>query len=139
MDYLWFVVAGLFFLILYLVFKPKPAPKAPAKPKRPAMKKGDYTLEELANYNGDQNRSVALAVKGIIYDVSPSDFYAPGGPYNLFAGKECARALAKSALDGTDLGSTDVSDLSMSEQETLEDWVQRFQFKYEVVGKVVGN
>ena len=54
------------------------------------------TLAELAAYDGsDESKPIYLAARGVVFDVTPgSIYYGKEGAYP-FAGKECARALAK--------------------------------------------
>ena len=56
------------------------------------------------------------------------------GPYEVFAGQECARALAKMSKDKADC-TKDLSGLSDREFEILCDWEVRFR-KYPIVGQV---
>mmetsp|Transcript_15847 Transcript_15847/g.26219 ORF Transcript_15847/g.26219 Transcript_15847/m.26219 type:complete len:161 (-) Transcript_15847:409-891(-) len=97
----------------------------------------DFTPEELAVFNGQNDSPVYLAVKGIVYDVSPGRaFYGPEGPYEAFAGHDCTRALAKSSLEQEDIR-PEWEDLSWGEKDTLREWIDRFNIKYKVVGKVI--
>lgn len=54
------------------------------------------TLDELAAFDGsDPDKPIYLAARGVIFDVTKGAvFYGKDGAYP-FAGKECARALAK--------------------------------------------
>lgn len=98
---------------------------------------GELSPEELAKFDGsDSSKPILLAIKGDIFDVTRAkDFYGPGGPYGVFSGKDAARALAKMSTDPKDV-SPDISDLSMSEKETLDGWELTFRAKYDVVGTV---
>ena len=58
-----------------------------------------------------------------------------GGPYAKMAGKECARALAKMRLEDEDFND-DISDCTVKERKTLEEWLEKFAEKYPVVGQV---
>jgi len=53
------------------------------------------TIAELNNYDGVKNPKVLLALRGVIYDVSSSDFYGVGGGYHQFAGHDASINLAK--------------------------------------------
>lgn len=80
-----------------------------------------------------------------------ASFYGPGASYHVFTGHDASRALAKGryslsrfhtslltlrSLNPDDVKNSDISDLSPSELETLEDWIQTFS-KYPVVGDIV--
>ncbi|KAJ3699053.1 hypothetical protein LUZ61_002758 [Rhynchospora tenuis] len=98
----------------------------------------DFTAAQLKAYDGsDESKPIYLSVKGTVYDVtSGKSFYGPGGPYAVFAGRECARALAKMTKEESEC-TADVDDLSEKEATTLADWEKKFQAKYPVVGRLV--
>mmetsp|Transcript_24987 Transcript_24987/g.62764 ORF Transcript_24987/g.62764 Transcript_24987/m.62764 type:complete len:185 (-) Transcript_24987:48-602(-) len=111
----------------------------PLPPRYEPLVKRDYTLEELAQYRGisPPNRRIFLAARGVIYDVSQGrSFYGPGAPYHLFTGTDASRALALTSTDPKDV-SSDISDLSGDELETLDNWISLFKSKYPVVGNVI--
>ena len=54
----------------------------------------------------------------------------------MFAGRECAKALAKMSKDEVDC-TADLSGLSDREFEILCDWEVKFRKKYPVVGQVI--
>ena len=56
-----------------------------------------------------------------------------GGPYSVFAGKECARALALMSTEAQDC-TGDVSDLSDEQKGVLREWEQKLMGKYPAVG-----
>merc|ERR1711879_1138422 len=62
------------------------------------------TPEELKQYNGtDDTKPVYVAVKGVIFDVSPRrEMYGHGKGYAIFAGKDASRALGMSSLNPED-------------------------------------
>ena len=53
----------------------------------------------------------------------------------MFAGKECARALAKMAIEDKHCN-VELGELTLREQEILQDWEFKFHQKYHVVGQV---
>jgi len=98
---------------------------------------GDITPDELAKHDGrDPFRPIYLSIKGTVYDVTPGrSFYGPGGGYSAFAGKECARALAKMSMNAADIcGNLD--DCSEKELGVLADWEAKLSAKYKAVGTV---
>jgi membrane-associated progesterone receptor component len=115
-------------------FGKKDAPRPPL----PEAEERDYTLAELAIHDGtDPTKPLLLAVKGHVYDVGRGrDFYGPGGPYGMFAGKDCTRALAKVAFD-PELFTGDVEGLELEELDKLEEWIEMFDGKYRRVGRLI--
>lgn len=98
---------------------------------------GDITPDELAKHDGrDPFRPIYLSIKGTVYDVTPGrSFYGPGGGYAAFAGKECARALAKMSMNAADI-SGDLDGCSEKELGVLADWEAKLSAKYKAVGTV---
>jgi membrane-associated progesterone receptor component len=113
--------------------RPDPAAKMPV----PVAERRDYSLEELAGYDGtDPTRPILLAARGRIFDVTRGrGFYGPGGPYGVFAGKDCSRALATLSTEPADCVA-DLEGLSASELEKLDDWIETFAAKYDEIGNV---
>jgi membrane-associated progesterone receptor component len=68
-------------------------------------------------------------------DENPADYFV-GGPYSIFAGKECARALAFMKITPEDC-SDDLEGATEQQLKTLEDWENKFAQKYGVVGVLV--
>ncbi|KAK5072004.1 Dihydrodipicolinate synthase [Lithohypha guttulata] len=109
-----------------------------------------FTPRTLLKFNGLPNPplnpdgKVYLAVKGKVHDVtSGRNFYGPGGPYENFAGRDATRGLACQSFDEDMLTKNldgpldDCSDLGADQLENLQGWVERFDEKYLVVGKLV--
>ena len=68
------------------------------------------TLEELRGYDGsDPSLPIYLAVKGIVFDVTPGaeKFYGPGKSYSKFAGRDITRNTAMFSTEERDLDRTD--------------------------------
>jgi membrane-associated progesterone receptor component len=99
----------------------------------------DYTADELRAFNGsDPKLPVLLALEGRVFDVTHGrSFYGKGGPYEMFAGRECAVALAKMSFDEADVHG-DTSVLDGEQREKLTDWLETFEGKYTELGKLVG-
>ncbi|MGD8823466.1 MAG: cytochrome b5-like heme/steroid binding domain-containing protein [Myxococcales bacterium] len=100
----------------------------------------DYTLHELSEFDGsDPGKPLLIAIRGHVYDVTRGrDFYGPGGPYEMFAGKDCTRALAKVSFDPPDF-TGDVEGLDREELAKLEEWIELFEGKYRRVGTLIGS
>lgn len=78
---------------------------------------------------------ICLTVLGSFVGRLSSAYMHAGGSYQVFAGKECARALGKMAIEA-DQCTAEIGDLSRRELEILDDWELKFHQKYTVVGKV---
>jgi membrane-associated progesterone receptor component len=108
------------------------------------MKKQDFTLESLRPFDGLHKEveagRILIGVLGRVFDVSSSgDFYGPGGPYSVFAGRDASRALATFSVDADQLKDThdDLADLTSSQMESVKEWEMQFLEKYPVVGKLL--
>lgn len=97
----------------------------------------ELTPEDLAAYDGSSpDRPILLAVCGVVYDVTEGrQFYGPGGPYRIFAGRECGRALARNSLEAEDVGVA-TGDLNAWDRDRLRDWIDRLAAKYPAVGTI---
>jgi membrane-associated progesterone receptor component len=113
---------------------PKEARSAPT----PEAEERDYNLGELSEFDGsDPAKPLLIAVRGHVYDVSRGrDFYGPGGPYAMFAGKDCTRALAKVSFDPQDLCG-DLQGLDREELDKLDEWIELFEGKYRRLGRLL--
>lgn len=86
---------------------------------------------------------IYLALKGRVYDVTSHRdgrrFYAPDGPYGVFAGSDVTMNLAKMVFEESEKnqGPSKWQTLSSLERQTVDDWEERFQAKYDHVGFVV--
>eukprot|EP00871_Galdieria_phlegrea_P004292 jgi/Galph1/4864/GphlegSOOS_G3573.1 len=133
-----FLLLGLFGILASTPSKkPIQRPSVSNKIRRPPKL---FTLEELRQYNGENGRPIYIAVQGpfdqapVVFDVSRGrDFYGPGAPYHIFAGKNASRGLAKTSTDPDDVEGP-LDDLSVSEQDALSQWYLRFMEKYENIG-----
>jgi len=74
---------------------------------------GSITSESLRYYNGtDWAKPLLLSIQGTVYDVTDAlDTYGPHKEFGAYAGRECARAVAKGSVDPKDVGSAEVGDL----------------------------
>lgn len=101
--------------------------------------KGDMTLDELKKYDGrNEDGRILLAVNREIYDVSRGfRFYGPEGSYAPLGGHDATRALATFVVDAVKDEWDDYSDLSISQMNTVNEWLEQFKEKYEYVGKLV--
>jgi len=109
-----------------------------SEPPPPEAEERDYTFAELAGYDGsDPTKPLLIGVRGRVYDVTRGQsFYGPGGPYGMFAGKDCTRALAKVAFD-EELFTGDIEGLDQEELDKLEEWIEMFEGKYRRIGRLL--
>jgi membrane-associated progesterone receptor component len=122
----------------------RPSPSAQLPPPPPAVVFKTYTPHTLLPFNGEDGKPIYFAVRGRVFDVSRGrNFYGPGGPYSNFAGRDASRGLACGSFDEDMLtkdldGPLDTLEgLGADEMEALQGWEDRFNEKYEVVGKLV--
>lgn len=98
------------------------------EPELPKMKKRDFSIEELRKYDGtgDEGR-ILVAVNGKVFDVTKGKkFYAPGGPYSAFGGRDASRGLATFSVTGGKETYDDLSDLNSVEMESVKEWEMQF-------------
>jgi membrane-associated progesterone receptor component len=99
----------------------------------------DFTIQQLREFDGNNEKPIYVALRGEVYDVSSAhELYGPGQGYHLFAGRDSSRAMAKLSFEETDLANPDISKLNPFEKDALDDWVQKFKYykQYPVVGRI---
>ncbi|KIV97010.1 hypothetical protein PV10_00819 [Exophiala mesophila] len=128
--------------ILYFRLKPSAPLTLPSGPPPTVFR--TFTPRTLLPNNGTNGQPVYLAVRGKVYDVtSGRNFYGPGGPYENFAGRDATRGLACQSFDEEMLTKNldgpldDCADLDKEQLDNLQGWIERFEEKYLVVGKLV--
>ena len=90
--------------------------------------------DSLAVFNGTNDHPIYISIKGVVYDVSSgSDFYGPGKPYGVFAGKEVSRCLAKMQVNDGEANAS-WRTLNDEHKETLNEWEAKIRAKYPVAG-----
>mmetsp|Transcript_66799 Transcript_66799/g.159842 ORF Transcript_66799/g.159842 Transcript_66799/m.159842 type:complete len:161 (-) Transcript_66799:249-731(-) len=95
--------------------------------------RAEWQEADLKPYNGqDPEKPILLAIDGRVFNVwRGRDFYGKDGPYEVFAGRDATRLLAKGILnEAEDNGQP----LTAMEQEVLQGWKEHFTFKYDDCG-----
>ncbi|KAI8466241.1 MAG: cytochrome b5-like heme/steroid binding domain-containing protein [Monoraphidium minutum] len=127
---------------IYLVLKIIQVLRELSSPPPPEAKfsVGEISERSLAYYNGrDWAKPLLLAVKGVVYDVTDAmDTYGQGKEWSVYAGRECARAMAKGSRDTKDIGSADLSDCGPEELRRLEERLEGLRArKCAEAGKII--
>lgn len=101
--------------------------------------KGLWSLAEIAQYDGtDPTGPLLFAADGDVYNVwKGRNFYGPGCEYNIFAGRDATRLLAKTKLEEETPEEASVP-LNVAERAALAGWIFTFKGKYPIVGRLEG-
>ena len=107
----------------------------------------NFTVKQLRHFDGtkeeqlDEDKPVYLSLGGTVFDVSKGrSFYGPGGPYEVFAGRECGAALAKMSFDESLLDDIAACEtLGVGDKTELENWLEKFEHYrcYPIMGKLI--
>ena len=99
-----------------------------------------WTESELAEYDGtrDDDGPILLAADGLVFNVYKGrNFYSPGGEYEIFAGRDATRLLARTMTEEEPEDEAR-KPLNIAERATLAGWIFTFKGKYDIVGKLEG-
>ncbi|XP_072171270.1 membrane-associated progesterone receptor component 1-like [Diadema setosum] len=129
------------FLLYKIVRGNRAPPEPPQPPTLPKMKRRDFQMSELKEYDGVKNDGrILIAVNGKVFDVTRGKrFYGPDGPYGVFAGHDASRALATFSLDKDTLKDEfdDLTDLTSEQRDSVREWEMQFTEKYDYIGKLL--
>ncbi|VDN51325.1 unnamed protein product [Dracunculus medinensis] len=127
-------------VILYRFFIKKTEIRLPEVKQLAPMRKRDFTLRQLREFNGNDNERILLAICGRVFDVTRGkDFYGPGGPYGILAGRDATRALATMQLEHVSDDYEDWNQLPQAEKSEAMEWCQRLSLKYPQVGRLIAD
>ncbi|KAK9412039.1 neudesin [Crotalus adamanteus] len=96
-----------------------------------------FTEGELARYDGHkEDEPIYIAVKGVVFDVtSGKEFYGKGAPYNVLAGKDSTRSVAKMSLDPADL-TYDTTGLTEEQLQSLDETFKPESIQMDILATV---
>ncbi|KAI8800376.1 cytochrome b5 [Cladochytrium replicatum] len=140
----WILLSTFVCLLLVWLSQPKPY-KAPPPKHAEVIELRDYTPIELSEFDGLKSKKIFMGVNGKVYDVTRgASFYGPGGMYGNFAGRDASRGLAKNSFDISMVTAPDqaidkLEDLEADEWQSLRDWANFFESKYDHVGFLIEN
>jgi membrane-associated progesterone receptor component len=94
-------------------------------------------MRRLLPYNGlNPRKPLLLAISGRVLDVRQgADYYGPGGPYKVMAGRDASKAFAMMSLKEED-AHPDLTGVDESHLKILDDWFDKLTAKYPTVGRV---
>eukprot|EP00927_Polykrikos_kofoidii_P002306 TRINITY_DN10889_c0_g3_i1.p1 TRINITY_DN10889_c0_g3~~TRINITY_DN10889_c0_g3_i1.p1 ORF type:complete len:243 (-),score=43.89 TRINITY_DN10889_c0_g3_i1:40-768(-) len=83
--------------------------------------------------------TILLSVVSYVFNVTKGpQYYRKGlGSYDYLAGTEASRSLAKMSSQPEDVGNHSLVDLDEEEWEELFNWIDKYQEKYPLVGRLV--
>lgn len=103
----------------------------------PPQQLRNFTLSELAEFDGANGKPIYLAIKGKVYDVSSKpSAYGPEGGYKFFSAKDASRAYGTGCFQ--DHLTHDLRGLTDDQLKAVEDWAAFFENKddYPFIGRV---
>ena len=100
----------------------------------------NFTLTELRQFDGKEGRKIYISIGGKVFDCTPGvSFYGPGGPYEMFAGRDISLAAAKFSKDEVHLESPSLVDITPAEKDSFFHFYNMLYGKYHIIGLLEGN
>ena len=88
---------------------------------------------------GSDDGPILLAADGLVFNVARGrNFYGPGGEYEVMAGADATRYLARNSVESGD-GSGGASPLNLAQRGALATWVFSLKSRYDIVGKLASE
>ncbi|CAE8649094.1 unnamed protein product [Polarella glacialis] len=89
---------------------------------------------------GLPDSTILVSVASYVFNVtSAPQYYRPDfGNYGKLAGREASRALGMMSMEDEDVDSHLLADLTEDQWEELFNWIDKFQGKYPLVGRLTG-
>eukprot|EP00834_Sanchytrium_tribonematis_P002686 NODE_88_length_21789_cov_0.534440.p13 type:complete len:217 gc:universal NODE_88_length_21789_cov_0.534440:7610-6960(-) len=85
-----------------------------------------FTIEELAAFDGTNDKPIYLAIKGKVYDVSSKPkSYGPEGGYKFFAAKDASRAYGTGCFK--DHLTHDLRGVTEDQMKSIDSWVSFYE------------
>ena len=100
-----------------------------------------WTPSELARFAGDlrEDGPILVAVDGLVYNVaSARHLYGPGGEYEVMAGTDATRSLARNSIEPENPEQARAA-LNLAQRASLAAWKAVFARKYDAVGRLVSG
>merc|ERR1712146_469423 len=97
-------------------------------------------MGELRRYTGEQeDGAILLSVVSYVFNVTKApEYYSKRiGSYSSLAGAEASRALGTMSMDEEDVQSHRLDDLEQEQWEELFTWIDKYQEKYPLVGRLL--
>mmetsp|Transcript_74361 Transcript_74361/g.168438 ORF Transcript_74361/g.168438 Transcript_74361/m.168438 type:complete len:216 (+) Transcript_74361:167-814(+) len=138
----WLAVAGTLRMALATVAPAVSGP--PGWPACAADKTCIFTAETLAPFVGGEDAllggDILLSVVSYVFNVTsaPQHYLRGLGNYAALAGKDASRVLGTMSMEEEDVESQDLTGMTAEQWEELFNWVDKFQEKYALVGRLAG-
>jgi membrane-associated progesterone receptor component len=98
-----------------------------------------FTIDELKEFNGIDGKPLYVSIGGKVFDCTPGmSFYGPGGPYEMFAGRDISLAAAKFSKEDIYLQNPSLVDITESEKESFFTFYNMLYGKYNLIGILTG-
>lgn len=99
-----------------------------------------FTSSSLRLFTGSVTEpTILVSVVSYVFNVtSAPHHYGHSGSYPRLAGNDVSRTLATMSMEEEDLSSQLLTDLTEAQWEELFGWIDKFQEKYPLVGRLLG-